>query len=313
MTEALPEPRPRRRRYTSAANAAIPSLTPVKRRLLDAVGTFGFASLPQLARLMELSEKATRKHMRPLFDAGLVEIIAVHRAALAHDTANDAQLLGGSAPNIFRLSRSGAKLLAQLGWEAHTRIASDYGPRNSLFLAHELVVRDARIWLELTARQESTHELLRFEMGEAAWIDLKKESTPALVRPDAWFVYRLDGAVLVGLLEVDQGTERGTKSWTAKVTAYQQLFHSDRLKAVTGYQHARVLVVTPTAARRDHLAAFLSTHANPDLARRFWLADQAALSQLSLGAAVWRQPGSQLLRPLIAANPLRMSREGASS
>jgi hypothetical protein len=298
MMEVSAETPQRRRRYTPTISAPQPTMTPNKCRLLETVGSFGFVSLPQLARLTGLNEKATRRQMRPLFDAGLVEIIAVHRAALTHE-ANTAQLLGGSAPNIFRLTRAGSKLLTHLSGEEPDRVACDYGPKNAFFLAHELAIRDIRIWLELITRQESSRELLRWHMGESAWMDLKRESTPTMVRPDAWFVLKIGTSVLVGLAEVDRATERGVKRWKEKLTAYTYLFQGERLKAATGYQNARILVITPTPARRDHLAALLLTHASPDIARRFWLADQSVLDQTTLEASVWRQPGSQLLRPLI--------------
>lgn len=296
---ALPEIPSRRRRYSPVSDTLMPSLTPRKRQPLEALGLLGFASLPQVARLMGLSEKASRRHVRPLFDAGLITIIPVHRAALAPTASNDAGLLGGSAPNIFRLTRAGVKLLKELQGTSPESVGTTYGPRNSLFLAHALAVRDVFIWLRLIAHQTSTCELLRWQMDETAWIDLKRTTAPHTVRPDSWFVLKVGEAVLVGLVEVDRGTERGTKRWQEKIAAYTALFHSSRLKETTGYQYARVLVLTPSISRRDNLATLLATHAPADLVSRFWLADQTILQQPTLTASVWRQPGSSMLRPLV--------------
>ena len=63
--------------------------------------------------------------------------------------------------------------------------------------------------------------------------------------------------MLVGLVEVDRGTERGDRRWQEKLEAYAALFAGGSLQAATGYRNARILVVTSDARRRDQLAAFI--------------------------------------------------------
>lgn len=295
----------RRPRYTRSAQEPL-ALTPRKLGLLEHVAEFGFISVPQLARLTGDSLKAIRRQMRPLFDAGLVEIIPIPRAALAEATdPNDFTLLGGSAPNIFRLTKAGGKVLTQtLGLEPD-RIGYEYGPKNHYFVAHELGVRDVFTWVHCAARYSPSSELLQWHMGDGAWINLNRSGSPGTVRPDAWFTIKVKAGVLCGLVERDQGTERGGRRWTEKMVAYGLLFASDRLKATTGYQNARVLVITATTARRDHLAQFISEQASTDLAKHFWIATNDVLKRDDLEAPLWRQPGSQLLRPLLPA--LRVS------
>lgn len=299
----------RRKRYErSPSQEKIIALTPTKVQMLRFLAELRFLSLPQLAKLccpserQDLSEKSARRHMRELFDAGLVNVLPASRAALAPPGApNDASLLHGSAPNVYAPTVQGLKLLRQAGVieaELLKRPAPAYGPRNSLFLAHELAVRDVRVWLEECARQEG-HEVECWKDGEAAAIGLERTQAPLSVRPDAWFVYRLGEIVLVGLVEVDRGTERGNRRWQEKLDAYTALFAGgQRLASVTGYVNARVLVIALDARRRDSLCEMVSG-SDRTLAARFWFAEHASLLDGDILLPSWRQPGSQCLRPLL--------------
>ena len=283
------------------------SLTPTKLEILRFLAELRFLSLPQIAKLFcpgerqDLSERSARRHMRALFDAGLVDVLPVSRAALAlPGTPNDASLLYGSAPNVYTPSALGLDTLFRAGLLDRPepgRKKPSYGPKNSLFLAHELGVRDVRVWLELAAR-EGEYELERWEDSEAAAIGL--ECSPFTVRPDAWFALRLEKAVLVGLVEVDRGTERGDRRWREKLDAYGALFASGRLPSVTGYVNARVLVITPNARRRDQLADTV-WEAGEVLAARFWIAEQVVFDRANANLAppLWRQRPDLPLRSLI--------------
>ncbi len=305
----------RRRRYQRAPVApTLVTLTPAKVQMLRFLAECRFLSLPQLARLVcpaertGLSEKSARRHMRGLFDAGLVDVLPVSRLALAApDAPNDQTLLYGSAPNVYVPTARGMALLAEAGIMDKgvlRRPPPSYGPRNSLFLAHELAVRDVRVWLEGAARASGGEQrVLEWKDGEDAAIDLDGGRR---VRPDAWFVYLVkepvqqEGkpVVLVGLVEVDRGTERGDRRWGEKLDAYGELFASGRLQQVTGYVNARVLVFTPEARRRDQLAGFIR-ESGRDVAARFWLAEQAVMETLDLMRPVWVQAASRKLQPLI--------------
>jgi len=277
----------------------MPTLTPAKTQLLRYLAELGLASLPQLARLACPSHKSARRHLRSLFDAGLVEVVPASRILLAGpEMPNDASLLFGSAPNLYTLTRAGVRLLVDLGVEVPSP-THRYGPKNSLFLGHELAVRDVRVWLEVTAREYRGHRLETWKDGPNASLDPDRSEVHRLAEPDAWFAYRFDRKVLVGLLEYDRGTERGTVRWKAKVAGYQALFAGTRLTAVTTYQNARVIVITPNTRRRDALANFLATDAPTELASRFWLASRSVLDQPDLMQPVWRHSGSGLLRPLV--------------
>jgi hypothetical protein len=303
----------RRRRYTRRTGPA--SLTPARLQLLRYIAEYKILSLPQLARLACPSQKSARRHMRRLFDAGLVEIIPVPRAALAGpEVPNNADLLFGSAPNIYTVSRPGAKLLQDSGLTESLATAAEYGPRNSVFLSHELALRDVRVWFELTARQALDHEIVRWCDGKEAEMDLKRTRPPKSVRPDAWFVYGLCRKALVCCIEVDQGTERGTSGrWKEKLSAYQELLASGKLQEVTGFRNARILVVTVTPRRRDALAETICHGTDRAAAEQYWVACGADMLRPGLTEAIWRRPGSQGLHPLITHMALSaLSRDGVT-
>jgi len=299
----------RRSRYQRQPQAGRPALTPIKQELLVSLARVPLASLPQLARLGGLTEKMARWHLRPLFDAGLIETIALPRSVLAEpEEARDPALLYGSAPNIYQLSRKGHELLLVSELIDATDVPTRYGPQNWLFIRHELLVTEVYVWLTCCAQARPGQALCVWRQGQAAAIDLKRTVTPAMVKPDAWFTFSLasDGAVLVGMVEADRGTERGTalgSRWLQKIEAYAALFASGRLKEVTGYRNARILILTPTAARRDSLAALLAERAAPGLAGRCWLAQKEVLAGKDIAAALWRQPASPGLQPLLVLPP----------
>ena len=326
----------RRGRYARAPEGSMLTLTPQKQALLRFLGECRLLSLPQLARLCCPSEQSARRHLRGLFDAGLVDIVAVSRSALSPAGAtNDASLLHGSAPNLYVPTKAGLEFLVHAGLlnrDALRRQAAALGPKNSLFLAHELAVRDARVWLETDAAEYPQRGVLRWCDGTDAHLPLQPGALrqgiprsglakPDFARPDAWFVYQIGGhqnaseigseghpkpLVLVGLVEIDRGTERGSTRWGEKITDYNTLFGSqDTLRTGTGYRNARVLVFVPDARRRDSLADLILAQVREQgfsvqLSERFWLAEHSLLLTGQFGDAVWRRPGAAKLCPLIA-------------
>lgn len=329
-TSAAPDGSARRRRYQRVAGGPAPTLTAQKLALLRFIAELRLLSMPQLARLTGLSDKSARRHLRELFDAGLVGRVPVPRAALAPAAdGNGAGLLYGSAPTVYVPAKAGVALLVGSGHlppEAQHLPLPEYGPRNSLFLAHELAVRDTRVWLECDAAKHAGRGVLRWSDGREATIPLPGAGA---ARPDAWFVYRLGRLppvvdvpvaeapdrplVLVGLIETDRGTERGGARWGDKFEDYRRLL-ADRaaLVATTGYVNARVLVLTPDARRRDALAGLLAERARATgvpapLLGRFWLAERSVLEGAELTAPAWRRAGSDDLWPLVTAGTLALT------
>lgn len=323
-------PSARRGRYSRATGVATPTLTPQKLALLRFLGECRLLSLPQLARLCCPSEQSARRHLRELFDGGLVDIVAISRAALSPaGSANDASLLHGSAPNVYVATKMGLETLVRLGHaerEVLRRPATVLGPKNALFLAHELAVRDVRVWLEAEALIHPWRQVLRWRDGTDAHVPL----APGSARPDAWFVYQIGWRssdpeqskpaplVLVGLTEIDRGTERGNARWSEKLEDYHALFSRAALHTATGYRNARVLVSVPDARRRDSLADLLMTLVRgkgypPRLCERFWLTEHVFFHQDALDTPVWRRPGDPMLRPLLSPELLSLTSTSRSA
>ncbi len=309
-SEAVPR---RKRRFVRADQPGPFAPTPPRVAALRQVGEWGLASTPQVAAVSCASEKAARRALRALFDAGYVEPIPIPRCALAPTgVGNGAELLFGSAPGVYRATKSGLRLLRQLGVELTERELPRFGPRNALFVAHELAVRDFRVWLELAARAAG-FPVVRWADGGAAEIALGRTAPPKVARPDAWFALRVGERTLVGLAEADRGTEPLGK-WKEKLASYAALYRGGRLREATGYANARVLVTAPGARRRDWIARTVAEHAAPGLADRFWVADAASLAERSLHAPAWRQPGAEGLVPLLPppAEATDILRDGAA-
>lgn len=320
--ESLAGAATRRKRYERGPTSdCLLALTPVKVQMLRYLAEMRFLSLPQLARLCcpaeredgareDLSRKNARKHLRVLFDEGLVSVLPVSRLALSPpDAANDASLLYGSAPNVYAPTTEALQLLLRAGLierECAKRPPVAYGLKNSLFLAHELQVRDVRVWLEgCAAASGGGQKLLSWKDGTDAVIELGN-SAPRRLRPDAWFVYQVrpgqdsgKPTVLVALIEVDRGTERGERHWGEKLAAYAALFRSDLLRNATGYANARVLVITPSDCRRNYLASYIAED-EPWVLLRFWLANQIILTDCKLTLPVWQRLRETSLQALIS-------------
>lgn len=302
--------RARRRRYARSPGERALALTAVRRALLEGTAELGVASTPQLADYAGVSLKSARRHLRELFDDGLVGVVPVPRVALANPgEAADPGLLWGSAPNVYVPTAAGARLLEDLGLREGMPVGPRYGPGRGHYLAHRIAVGDVRVWLARALRRYQGHALEDWRAGKEAELDLGGGGAPRWLRPDARFAYRLGRHVVVGLVEADRGTEKGHRRWGEKVAAYGRLFAGGRLRALTGFRNVRVIVTAPGARRRDWIARFAAEHANSELAAAIWVAEGAALAGGNLAASVWRRPGAETLAPLVSGELLAGERD----
>jgi hypothetical protein len=280
----------RRRRF--APGAAKYAMTPGKAELLAFVAECGLLTTGQVARIAGISKKAAYNRLRDLYDLGLLGRIAVPYASLAPPGADGPGLAWGPGENVHVPTRDGIKWLVEAGYlseeEADGCKTPDFGPRNALFLAHEVLVREVRVWLELCARTHGGQVVLWVD-GEAAHF--------STVRPDAWFLFALpSGKTLVGLVEADRGTERGDR-WLAKADGYAQLLGSDELADATGgRRNARLVAVALDEARRDRITRDLG--ASP-IAASSYVATVEDLREGGLSSPVWRSKGKVGGVPLV--------------
>jgi hypothetical protein len=271
----------RRPRYAATGRGR--AVTPLKLAVLREVSACGILTTRQAVRLTGLSYRAANQHLRDLFDAGLLEKVAVPRAALEPpERQRDPSIVHGSAQDVYKASREGRRTLFRLdmiGEAERDRRLPEWDAANFTFLRHELMVRDMRAFLAASARS------LRHSME--AWKD-GPQAAAGSVEPDAWFAYRLsESAVMVGLVESDRGTE-GREKWEAKFAQYGALFTGGALREAIGYARGRCLAVTWDPARRDRLAQWAE---GSPVSGRFLAACREDLERADVTSPVWRVPG----------------------
>lgn len=258
-------------------------MTQIKRKILLQVAECWFLTTPQVASMMGISEQATRNHLRDLLDMQYLEGRGVDRSTLASpDEANDHHLLGGRAPTVHVPTPVGFTWLVHHKYmrRADVREAPNIGPKNKLFLPHEVQARELQIWLTQVHKAHPDHDGVQWaKYGTDTWINLGKDHYPMEVRPDATLVYHFENAGMAVFLEVDRDTETKRKTWEDKFREYEALFQTTLIHEITGFKTARIIVTAPDAPRRDWIARILNdmyqdTTMPPN---RFWLVTESDL------------------------------------
>lgn len=271
LTEQPERPeRPERRRRFVRAESSSGALTPHKVEALRVVALAKFLSTPQVARILGLSERAAREHLRNLFDLGYLDVVAVPGIALGKSP-----LVMG--PKLHLPTRSGLQVLERLGISPPgAEKPSAYRPEQYVLLRHELLVRDVLVWLSQSARLWG-HHLERWDCSAGLQV--------GDARPDALFTYEFGGRVVEALVEVDRGTERGVSGgasdrWAGKIAAYSALFADGR--------RGRIVVTVEDAARAAWVIKRVA--GTPLLGRAVWVAVRPDLDESDVFSAVWLRP-----------------------
>jgi hypothetical protein len=304
----------RRSRYRRSPPDGAVGLTPKRREILLAVARYGLITSLQLPPATERSYKSCQRGARDLFDAGWIEVVAAPRSAVAEGLSPTApELASGSAPNLYRLTAAGRRLIEELGEETVAPPAGLGRNAGYLFLRHELFVSEFHLFLERCARRTRGLSLRRWAQGTEAEAPFPGGGTADVFRPDCLFVLSAGETPVAGFGEMDRGTERGDVRWKQKIGAYGSLFSSSRLRDVTGYQRARLVVVTPDARRRDRLAELIFREAPRPFAERVWLGDRQALEEPDLSRRAWIMPGSRETVPFLPGDILRSGAKGQAT
>lgn len=242
----------RRSRWERDPDRNIQLTPPMIGPLLE-VGRIGFLLTHQVQRLVpERSEKSIARSLRRLFDGGLLDNVAVPRMAVDADAPNDHTLLHGSAPNLYLINRAGGQVLVDGGHlDELPAPPPSFGPKNALFLRHELAVRDVYVWARRLAHQAKG--ALHFT-----------PECPILhgTKPDALFKLPIQNGAVRGFVECDMGTERLTPRWASKVAGYARILAE---------APARVLVVAPDKQRCWELSQYVREQ-TPAAWDHFWFA-----------------------------------------
>lgn len=272
---------------------------PLDTRAVLEVAKMGMATVPQVAGLLGWTERAASNHLRNAYDHGYLERYGVTRPQIA--AAGGSELLFGSAPIVYALAREGLRAVTQAQLLAAAEVADvPQVSTKSLFVAHELMVRDVRVWLARVQRAYPAHRGLReWVHGPRGAIDLGRSEYPRQCRPDARLTYGLHEKTLAAFVEADRGTETSPARWEEKVAQYVPVLSTGLVAQVTGQELARVLVFCLDAARREWIAATLSRSLPRELRDRFWLCEASAMGTTDLAAPAWRVPGVPNLMPLV--------------
>jgi len=263
------------------------------------VAKLGMVTVPQLAGLLNWTLRAASNHLRNAYDHGYLERYGITRPQLA--ASGGSELLFGSAPIVYALSKDGLKSITESQLLASTEIADipAVSPK-SLFIAHDLLVRDIRVWFATLQRNYPAHRgLSEWVHGQRTIIELGRTEYPRHCRPDARLTYGLREKTLAAFIEADRGTETSPARWEEKVAQYVPVLSTGLVAQVTGQELARVLVFCLDAARRDWIAGTLKRSLPKSLRDRFWLCEKSVLTHTDLKLPMWRVPGVDELIQLI--------------
>jgi hypothetical protein len=177
-------------------------------------------------------------------------------------------------PMAYRLTRSGARLLAAEQGEAVTEMETEVPLRQAvLTLEHQLAIGAfyAALRTEVTYRGRQFHAWAADHVLSADYdtVVVPSHPRPLPVLPDATFV--LDGRRY--LVEVDRGTT-STERWQRKALAHRAYAGSSAARARYGSADLLVLVIAPSPTRIATIARTVASR-DPDAPQRYRFLDAA--------------------------------------
>jgi protein involved in plasmid replication-relaxation len=240
--------------------------------ILRAIAQFRFLSSQQVRRIVGGSERGLRNRLRNLFSHGYLDRPPHQRAELAAFL---------NPPLVYGLGKYGARFLADLGRPIDHRL--DWTTKNtratSPFLAHTIEVAETMMAFTSACRAEVApeladhHELLPFmpqqtrDARDPYSLRVKfrhrSQDVAVAVVPDRLFALHFsDGRQFNFALELDRGTMDvaakrlvGKSSFCRKILAYFHAWQDKRHTSVWGFESFRVLTVTTSEERIDHMFA----------------------------------------------------------
>lgn len=207
------------------------------------IATFGVLSTEQIRRLCFQSVSRARRRLHQLWQ----------HAFLRRNT-RPVRVGEGTSPYLYSLTNKGRTTLAQ-----HGDIVQSAGAKARLGI-HASQITDVHIAL-LNATQGATgpalttwrqDKVLRFH-GQ---VTSEGKTTTIPIVPDAFFLLTAGGRDFAYLLEIDRGTTDLTRIRT-KFCAYLNLWQSKAVQTTLGVRSFRVLYVTTTETRLQHLLSVL--------------------------------------------------------
>ncbi len=249
-----------------------PPITPTDRdtEILRAVNRHRFLRSHQIAELIGGSRQRILRRLQALYHHGYLE-----RPLCQLDYFQR----GGSRSIVHGLASRGAAHLRRLANLPFARL--DWTTRNRsikrIFLEHALMVSDIMVALELACRRRGDVRLLiehEIPLPEATralrdpfrWTVMVSGSGKLGVIPDRVFALEFTETRerILCFLEADRGTmpveraKHGTSSILRKLQAYAATWKAGIHRSRFATPRLRVLIVTSSAARADHIGAAAS-------------------------------------------------------
>jgi hypothetical protein len=147
---------------------------------------------------------------------------------------------------------------------------------SDLFIAHQLLVTEVRLAFR---RSEDGYRWVTWH----AECDLRPLALGLIA--DGHVEYESQGRRFGAFIEVDRGTETLTR-WRAKVDTYLTLASSGRYRSHFERPYFRVLVVTPSPVRLEHLRRVTATRTD----KIFWFTTSDRLAEGGPLTPIWWRP-----------------------
>jgi hypothetical protein len=307
--DALVE-KPRVKRFARRDNPLPFQLTDRDLAVLAHVARHRFVSSEHLVALDGGSEQNLLRGLRVLFDHGYLDR---PYAQLAHLPVK------GPRPMVYGLGRRGAQALRTHG--NALRDGTDWTERNkragASFIGHTLAVADFMVKMELACRHRTDVALLR----QAAVIAEAPERTRVsreplrLVAPgldnkigissviaDGLFGLAFpDGTAAYFLLEIDRGSMPVVRSrfdqtsFKRKLKIYWEAWKAGRHVTHFGVNQIRVLTVTESRARLDHMIDAINEITEGKGSNFFLFAEKSRFNKLSPLDVQWTSGKGELV------------------
>jgi len=224
-------------------------ITPTDKQIIQQVADFRLLDTKLIAALHpEISTRGLQRRLQKLFHAGFLD-------RPAHQFA----YFKPSGCLVYALGREGAKMAY-----ADRRHSVNWSEKNRQiqpnFMEHCLMVSrfGVALMLAMAKKQESSLSAWQKE-GTVDYVFVNGRKIP--LRPDAFFTLEDKGDLLHFFLEADRSSMTLDR-FARKIQAYWQWWRGNRQEKLLGISRFRVLTITISEARRDHLRQ-ISRQADP--------------------------------------------------
>jgi len=290
-----------------------PALQLTKRiiqNILSPLAMHRYLSTDQIIRLDGGSAAHIRHLLRLLHRHGLVERPAGQAAYLS------SFLHQGNVALVYTITRNGMRLLAEHGHPVDPRqdwTTKNTGTGSALFLAHALQVSefmlDCRLAMPADRELIDHHDLLPLLVGTSRAhkfpyrlvVNVQTDDKPHTftVVPDR--IFRINVPARDHhwnfLLEIDRGTEslstrskRSTNkaTWRRKLTGYLHAYRQGKFDETWGFPNQRIVTVTTSDARIDHMLALQREITNDTAAGLFLYTTRQRIEHHGVLGCAWR-------------------------